>query len=100
MSTVKVKAGYAYPVDVPDTTVEVVEGVVMWEGEQIGYVWKGERAYSPPIHKGSRIVKYNKQVPEWHGDTRRKYGAAIRRDTRQEVLRELIAIVMTAKASR
>lgn len=92
MSTIKVKGGWVYPVgDIPETTVDVVDGVVSWEGRTIGFVWKGERTYSPPTHKGSRIVKYHKQVPEWHGHPTKRYDASIRKDTRHEVLRALVA---------
>jgi hypothetical protein len=98
MSAIKVKSGWVYPVGVmPDTTVNVdpVDGAVSWDGRPIGYVWKGERTYSPPTHKGSRIVKYHKHVPEWHGHpSRTGHSPSIRRDTRVEVLRELIAVAM------
>lgn len=40
---------------------------VWWEGERIGFVWKGERTYSPPVSTGSRVAKYHKQIPEWQG---------------------------------
>lgn len=95
--TVKIAAGWAYPVDVPQTTVALYDdGAVTWRGSQIGYVWKGSRTHSPPMHKGSRIVRYHKQVPEWHGHTERPEGvrSMYHRDTRQEVIRDLIAAAM------
>lgn len=91
--TVNISAGWAYPMDVPATTVLIGEdGSVVWQGHHIGFVWKGERTYSPPVHKGSRIVKYHKQVSEWHGhSTHSGHSPDHRKDTRQEVVRCLIA---------
>lgn len=67
------------------------DGAVTIDDRVIGYVKRGTRTYSPPTHKGSRIVKYHKQVPEWHGwktkETFRRPDIA--RDTRTEVLRWL-----------
>lgn len=92
---VRIKAGWVYPIGTIDETVVTVadDGEVQWNGQKIGYVWKGSRRYSPPAYKGSRIVKYNKQVPEWHGDLglRGRYAPRYREDTRQEVIRCLIA---------
>lgn len=94
---VKVPAGLDFLGEpVPATSLVVREGgdgAVYWGGQIIGYVRKGHRTYSPPTHKGSRIVKYHKQVPEWHG----WYGSegaigrpSVRRDSRRQVLRDLI----------
>lgn len=95
MKTVKVNAGYAGRDRVEETAVQIGpeendKHPVYLAGALIGYVWKGTRTYSPPAYKGSRIVKYHKQVPEWQGGERR-YDPRHRRDTRQEVLRDLIA---------
>lgn len=99
---VRIKAGWVYPIGTIDETVVMVadDGEVSWHGQKIGYVWKGERTYSPPTHKGSRIVKYHKQVAEWHGDLglRGRYAPRYREDTRQDVIRCLIAAA--SKASR
>jgi hypothetical protein len=95
--TVKIAAGYTYghghAGDVAATTVQLADdGEVFYGGESIGYVWKGHRTYSPPLRKGSRIVKYHKRVSEWHGDPESRHTSRpIRRDTRQEVIRELLA---------
>lgn len=98
--TVKIKSTYLLGQDVPETEVEIsAEGEVTWEGDCIGYVWKGSRTYSPPLHKGSRIVKYHKEVPEWHGGPRPRYGARHRRDTRQQVIQDLIATRLKERAS-
>lgn len=68
------------------------DGTVTYEGRVIGRVDKGFRTYSPPTHRGSRIVRYHKQVPEWHGwypdDL---FGPApVRKDTRADVIRRLV----------
>ena len=83
-------------IQVPETVVNIdaeTGDVTLEDGTPIGRVRKGTRTYSPPTHKGSRIVKYHKQVPEWHGwYADRTYGRPDeRRDTRKEVLEYLIA---------
>lgn len=37
-------------------------------GILLGRIRKGSYTYSPPMHKGSRVVLYHKQVPEWQAD--------------------------------
>jgi hypothetical protein len=95
MTRVKIPHGYHLAREVPETVVELGEPdgdarPVYLDGNLIGYVRKGERRYSPPTHKGSRIVRYHKMVPEWQGGKER-YSRDIRKDTRMEVLRALIA---------
>ena len=95
-----VSAGWAYPVDVPATSVTIDDdGAVTWKDQRIGFVWKGSRTYSPPIHKGSRIVRYHKQVPEWHAHPTRRFDPLHRKDTRQEAVRHLIADAMRGGSS-
>jgi hypothetical protein len=74
------------------TTVQLAEdGRVEWNGRTIGYVTRGCRTYSPPTHKGSRIARYHKQVPEWYASTRRHAAKPeFRKDTRREALQALI----------
>lgn len=94
--TVRVPAGYVGRV-VNDTEVIIDQaGKVWWENRHIGYVWKGARTYSPPTHKGSRIVRYHKRVAEWHGHPERGEGSKPRwrEDTRQRVLQRMIAAAM------
>ncbi len=94
MTTVRVPAIWTFRGEIPVTKVQLGDdGAVYRGGECIGYCRKGSRTYSPPVHKGSRIVKYNKQVPEWHG-----WGPGgslgrpdIHKDSRRQVLSELIA---------
>ena len=91
---VKIPRDWLYGGEVPETTVTIADdGAVTWDGKQIGYVWKGERTYSPPIIKGSRIVRYHKRVPEWQGSlSGRRYGRDVYHcDTRQAVIQRLIA---------
>lgn len=98
--TIKIEAGWVYPAgDIPATAVHLAEdGAVTWDGQMIGYVWKGSRTYSPPTHRGSRIVKYHKQVAEWHGHPAHSTARPEhRRDTRQEVIRDLIAHAIGAE---
>lgn len=100
MKTVTVAAGYARARAVEETTVTLIEAdrgrhAVLLDGEKIGYVWKGHRTYSPPAYKGSRIVKYHKKVPEWQGGPN-NWDPRHHRDTRQEVLRDLIAEARSA----
>jgi hypothetical protein len=64
---------------------------VYLDGRMIGFVWKGSRRYSPPTHRGSRVARYHKNVPEWHANQKPHMVPRYRRDTRQEVLRDLIA---------
>jgi hypothetical protein len=97
---VTVPAGYSFGESVPEARVELRKDELLpreqdlWDvylGERkIGYVWKGHRTYSPPTHKGSRIVRYHRQVPEWQGSPDSRYSPRIRKDTRVEVLRELL----------
>lgn len=89
MKTVHVPHGWLLA---EDTTVDIDEkGQVFWRGVPIGRVAKGHRIYSPPIHRGSRIVKYNKKVPEWHGYKDGRPGRPTWRcDTRKEVLQRMI----------
>lgn len=69
------------------------DGFVTLHGRIIGKVERRSRTYSPPMSKGSRIVKYRKQIPEWHGW---KFGSAVymrpdyRSDTRQRVLQQMV----------
>lgn len=97
---VKVKADHwCYPSPVPETSVTIEDGSVTWEGEHIGFVWKGSRTYSPPTHKGSRIVRYHKRVPEWHAHPTSGSGLPRHRaDTRQDVLRLLISEKIAIRA--
>jgi hypothetical protein len=79
----------------PEVVVLIDEdgNVTHEDGTPIGCVEKSSRTYSPPTHKGSRIAKCHKDVPEWHGwrpDTPRYGLADVRRDTRIDVLRELM----------
>lgn len=66
---------------------------------RIGTIVHGKRTYSPPTHRGSRIARYHKQVPEWqaratgcyrHTDEFRGNGR-YRIDTRQGAVAFLIA---------
>lgn len=104
MKAVKVPAGHGRYGLTDDTAVFLAEEengmrAVILDGATIGYVWKGTRRYSPPTHKGSRIVKYHKDVPEWQGNTEpRRYSPAFRRDTRMDVLRDLISALRKAGA--
>lgn len=97
---VKVPSTYLDRVEVPETTVEVGDdGSVTWRGEVIGSVRKGTRTYSPPTHKGSRIAKYHKQVPEWYAHRPGAFGRPDHRgDTRQYVLQHLIADMLRAES--
>lgn len=89
--SVRVSEGYASGVRVSAVVVQIAaDGTVIYGDAPIGRVEKGYRLYSPPTHKGSRIVKYHKRVPEWHGYVRGSH-TPFRRDTRQEVLRDLVA---------
>jgi hypothetical protein len=52
-----------------DVVVEVDDlGNVFLDGERLGSVEKSHRTYSPPLHRGSRIVRYHKQVPCWRAN--------------------------------
>jgi len=99
-SRVAVPGGLAHGLGVftPDVVVLIDgDGAVTWNGKQIGYVWKGTRTYSPPTHRGSRIVKYhNKQVPEWKGGEHRRAAPKEYGDTRRDVIRRLVARSMEA----
>jgi hypothetical protein len=76
-------------VNYPDTTAEISpDGTVYWRGKEIGRVFKGTRTYSPPTHKGSRIVKYHKQVPCWYAEP--SPGAQREMDTQRLAIRFLI----------
>lgn len=97
-----VVVGYGQYQDVPASEVEIQsDGAVVYKFVRIGYVQKGHRTYSPPTHKGSRIVKYHKQVPEWHGHNGASRWATPRPrwrcDTRQEVLQRMLAAHLAAK---
>jgi hypothetical protein len=80
------------------TVVQVADdGSVLLDGYGwIGRVQKGHRTYSPPTHKGSRIARYHKQVPEWHGYRPGSFTADVRADTRREVLTVLAAHALHA----
>jgi hypothetical protein len=87
------------PVHVPhggrlaeDTTVDIDgDGRVFLHGVPIGRVAKGHSYYSPPVHKGSQIVKYHKKMSEWHGYKDGRPGRPTWRcDTRREVLQRMI----------
>lgn len=81
------------------TEVQIDEdGRVRHAGTPIGWVRKGTRTYSPPTHRGSRIVRYHKRIDEWQACTepgryhlefrgRGMYG----RDTRRAAIAYLIA---------
>jgi len=90
MKTVTVPAGWAGR-SIPETTVQLDGEQVLLDGQPIGYVWKGTRTYSPPVSRGSRIVRYHKKVAEWHAGPHRGSMPRHRADTRQDVLRRLIA---------
>lgn len=93
MTEVVVPEGYSLGERVAEAVVMVsAAGDVCLDGVLIGHIEKGHRTYSPPTHKGSRIVRYHKQVPEWHGYApgRAAHRPSSRRDTRREVLRDLI----------
>lgn len=84
----------------PARTVELVEegrSTIRWEvlhgDRRLGFIWRGSRTYSPPTHKGSRIARMHREVPEWHAQ-RELHGPGrdrIRKDTRRGALMELIA---------
>jgi hypothetical protein len=96
---VRVPEGWAAGRTVPEARVELVAiigAVDRWrvlrdDGAVLGFVWKGTRRWSPPTHKGSRIARFHRNVPEWHGSPHSTWHADIRKDTRVEVLRELLA---------
>jgi hypothetical protein len=79
---------------VDEVTVQIdLNGTVFLDGQVIGKVAKGHRTYSPPISKGSRIVRYHKKVSEWHGwkpDTPLYRRPDYQQDTRQRVLQALV----------
>jgi hypothetical protein len=96
---VNVPPGYAHGRVTPMARLELVPievshqpklHEVFWGTESIGYVWLGQRRYSPPIHKGSRIVRYHKMVPEWQGGPERYGKHKHWGDTRQMVLQKLL----------
>ena len=94
MPSVTIPADYYSGTRVPETKVTVEkDGGVLLDGERIGLVRKGTRTYSPPVHRGSRIVKYHKQVPEWHGwSSDLPLGRPeLRADTRVQVLGRMVA---------
>ena len=92
---VRIPKGYMWDATTPEAVVEIGEdGGVVWNGSRIGRVWKGTRTYSPPLYPGSRIAKYHKQVPEWHGATMKANDGTIREDTRQRVIQMLIREAM------
>lgn len=102
MKAIKVPAGYGRGGPVEDTAVFLADEengmrAVILDGSTIGYVWKGTRRYSPPTHKGSRVAKYHKDVPEWQGNTKpMRYSPDFRRDTRMEILRDFISVARHA----
>lgn len=61
-------------------------GRVFFEDQDIGRVYKDYRTYSPPIKRGSPIVKYHKRVPCWLVEPRSR----LTFDTRAEAIRWLL----------
>lgn len=93
---VKIAEGFSYPVTVPATVVQRADdGAVEWNGNRIGYVWNDPRPryrYTLLQRKDDRPFKYHKRLPEWHGHpVCREHGAVLYDDTRQGVIRKLIA---------
>lgn len=66
------------------------DGLVGHNNRIIGRVWKGTRTYSPPTHKGSRTVKYHKQVPTWHYSSKNVFLSEGHADTRIEAIQQLL----------
>lgn len=60
---------------------------VRLDGREIGRVWKSTRRYGPPTHKGSRIVRFHKDVPCWRNDAA-PYRVTF--DTRKDAIRYLL----------
>lgn len=96
--SVRVLEGWAGGRMVPEARLELrpIIGAedrwnVLLDGEKIGNVWKGSRRWSPPTHRGSRIARFHRQVPEWHAARASTYSPEWRKDTRVEALRELLA---------
>jgi hypothetical protein len=83
---VRVPEGWAAGRTVPEARVELVAiigAVDRWrvlrdDGAVLGFVWKGTRRWSPPTHKGSRIARFHRNVPEWHVEVLRELLAAAR----------------------
>lgn len=86
------------PEDVVTVQLIAEEGYGDWTGVwlddvKIGRVQKSTYTYSPPLHKGSRIARYHRQVACWrseaHGrsnfETRREALRAMVRDHRETV---------------
>jgi hypothetical protein len=64
------------------------EGNVTIDGEHIGRVWKGERRSSPPVRRGSPVVKYHKQIPCWRSSS----NPSIAHDTRKDAVSRLVTL--------
>lgn len=81
------------PIFGPSIPVELDnDGFVYLDGERIGKVYKTTRTYSPPTHRGSRIVKYHKQVKCWGADISpgRRLARGISYETRKLALLALV----------
>jgi hypothetical protein len=96
---VKIPKTWLNGATIPETSVLIdADGAVIWRDRLIGHVWKGTRTYSPPTHRGSRIVRFHKQVPEWQGNlTGHTYGRRYHCDTRQAVIQLLIADILNSE---
>lgn len=70
--------------------VDVTGAVRELNGRLTGYIHKGNRTFSPPTHRGSRVAKYHKQVPCWFGSLTSATGRDYEADSRQDVIRKLI----------
>lgn len=100
--SVKVPAFESHDRTFPATNVfigrsDVGETYEVWlsDGTTIGYLRKGSYTYSPPTHKGSRIARYHRKIPEWQADPTERYGLAYRggrEEPRKRALAYLIAV--------
>lgn len=80
-----------------DGTVWTMDAATGEPVARIGTVTRGYYTYSPPTHRGSRIVRYHRRVRQWEADTpgwpRKKFrgGGTYGIDTRQGAIAFLIA---------
>ncbi len=82
MKTIPIEAFGCAPVEIELAN----DGAVYLDDKYIGWVEKGTRLYSPPIHRGSPIAKYHKKVKCWK--IRGKHRISF--DTRKAALEYLV----------